>query len=218
MNTSPPPSPAPPEPGSAGAPDAGITLELRPRCALTPAGARWVVVSAAIPTFALALLFTAMGFWPVLVMAVLEIAALGWALHRNLRAGARRERVHISANSVAIQYHGPGRSRSVVFPRHWARVTLHAPLRRLHPSRLVIESQGRACELGGFLTEDERSHLARRLKLLVGNMNHTPALQEGVRDDEPRAGDGPATHDSPARPAARAAGGPERSTWEHLGQ
>lgn len=177
-----------------------VTLELRPRCALTPERARWVVISAATPTFALAGLFTVMGYWPVLLMAALEIAALHWALQHSLRAGQRRERVRIDANSVTIQYHGPGRSRSVVFPRHWARVTLHAPLRRLHPSRLVIESQGRACELGGFLTEDERRHLARRLQLLVGNMNHTPALQDRVRDDEPRAGDGPATHDSPVRP------------------
>lgn len=200
MKSAPPPLPIAPDPPGPDLPDAGITLELRPHCALTPITARWVTLSAAVPTLTLALLFTTLGYWPVLLMALLELAALHWALQRSLRRAHQWQRVHIDSNSVAIQYHGSGGSRSVVFPRHWARVTLHAPLRRLHPSRLVIESHGRSCELGGFLTEDERSLLARRLKLLVGKMNHTPALQEGARGDEPRAGDGPATHDSPATP------------------
>ena len=70
----------------------------------------------------------------------------------------------------------PHGERSSVFPRHWSRVTLHAPPAALHPSRLLIESHGRACEVGRFLTEDERRSLAVRLKQLVGNVNESPAL------------------------------------------
>lgn len=54
-----------------------------------------------------------------------------------------------------------------MFPRHWAKVTLRAPRSALHPSRLLIESHGRACEIGGFLNEEERRGLAARLKQLM---------------------------------------------------
>jgi uncharacterized membrane protein len=46
----------------------------------------------------------------------------------------------------------------------------------LHPSRLTIESHGRQCELGNFLTEEERRGLALRLQRLIGRVNESPSL------------------------------------------
>jgi len=55
----------------------------------------------------------------------------------------------------------------LVFPRQWAKVTLRAPHSVLHLSRLLIESHSRACEIGGFLNEEQRRRLAARLKQLM---------------------------------------------------
>jgi len=151
-------------------------LELTPRCSLTPKGARYFVAAVATPTFGVAGLFTLQGFWPVLPFAGLEIALLVWAVHASMRSGQERETITITEERITIRRrdrHGEGSS---VFPRHWTRVTLHAPLAALHPSRLMLESCGRACEVGKFLTEDERRSLAVRLKQLVGNVNESPAL------------------------------------------
>jgi uncharacterized membrane protein len=151
-------------------------IELAARCSLTPKTARIFVASVAAPTFALAGLLTLQGFWPILAYAVAEMALLIWALRASLRAGRRRETITISEQSVTIRRYGVGPENASVFPRHWTRVTLHAPLVALHPSRLTLESHGRACEVGQFLTEDERRNLAVRLKHLVGNVNESPAL------------------------------------------
>ena len=43
-------------------------------------------------------------------------------------------------------------------------------------SDTVIESHGRACEVGRFLTEEERLGLAGRLRQLVGRSSESPAL------------------------------------------
>ncbi len=64
----------------------------------------------------------------------------------------------------------------MVFSRNWPEVTLRDPPRRQHPSLLVIESHGRACEVGRFLTEEERIGLAERLQHLVGKTSESPAL------------------------------------------
>lgn len=165
----------PPRPPPATAP-AERVLELSPRCSLTPKTARIFIALVATPTFAIALLFTAQGFWPVLPFAGLEVGLLVWAVRCSMRSGLERETITISEESVIIRHWDRRGVQSLVFPRHWSRVTLHAPLAALHPSRLLIESHGHACEVGRFLTEDERRSLAVRLQQLVGNMNESPAL------------------------------------------
>jgi uncharacterized membrane protein len=150
---------------------------LTARCALTPRTARWFVGSVAATTFTVAGFFTLQGFWPVLPFAGLEIALLSWAVRASMRNGARRQTITITADSVTVEHYDAQGERRSVFPRHWVRVKLHAPLATLLPQRLVLESQGRSCEVGEFLTEDERRGLAVRLKQVIGNMNESPALR-----------------------------------------
>ena len=127
-------------------------------------------------TFGVAAFFTAQGFWPVLPFAGLEIALLAWAVRSSMRSGLDRETIIVSEDSVTVEHRCRRGVRVSVFPRHWASVKLHALPAAPHPSRLLLESHGRACEVGRFLTEDERRSLAVRLKQLVGNVNESPAL------------------------------------------
>ena len=41
----------------------------------------------------------------------------------------------------------------------------------------MIESSGRAYEVGSFLTEEDRCRLAKHLGKLVGGMNESPPLE-----------------------------------------
>jgi uncharacterized membrane protein len=160
------------------APDAPeCRIELVPNCSLTPRAARLFVGSLAVVTFAVALFFAARGLWPILPFAGLEIGLLAWAVRASMRRGAEREVIIVSDESVRVEHRGLAGSRQTVFPRHWARVKLRGPPRTPHPSRLVIESHGRACEVGRFLTEEERCSLASRLQQLVGKTSESPALR-----------------------------------------
>ncbi|MDY6946589.1 MAG: DUF2244 domain-containing protein [Pseudomonadota bacterium] len=170
------PSPRPTSDPAAEASPAQRVLELAPHRSLTRKTARIFIALVAAPTFAVALVFTAQGFWPVLPFAGLEIGLLTWAVRASMRSGLQRETITVTQDAVIIRHWDRRGVQSAVFPRHWARVTLHAPPAALHPSRLVLESRGRAREVGRFLTEDERRSLAVRLQQLVGNMNETPAL------------------------------------------
>jgi uncharacterized membrane protein len=157
-------------------PAAAHRIELSPNCSLTPATARVFVGSLAALTFATAGYFTWLGFWPIFVVAVLEIGLLWWAVQLSLRAGRRREIISVSDDLVVIEQCGASQSSRMVFPRHWATVKLRDPQVARYPSRLLIESHGRGCEVGRFLTEDERRILAGRLRELVGRTSQSPAL------------------------------------------
>ena len=87
------------------------------------------------------------------------------------------QRIHISAAQVAIDAREKRADQHLVFPRHWAKVTLRVPRTALHPSRLFVECQGRAVEIGRFLIEDERRALAAWLQQLIGNVNASPPLE-----------------------------------------
>ncbi len=151
-------------------------IVLVPNCSLSPQGAAFFFGTISGVTLTIATLFVVQGYWPVLPFAGLELALLGWALGASMRRRHWRECIELSAEEIAIETTLRGELTRVVFSRHWARIKLRAPSYALHPSRLVVESHGRAVEIGGFLNEEERRKLTARLKRLVGKTSESPAL------------------------------------------
>jgi len=156
--------------------DAVQRIDISPNCSLTPHSALVFFGSVCLGSFGIAGILTFMGYWPILPFAGLEMAVLAWALKASLARRYHHEVITISDSEVCITAHDRSQESEVVFPRHWAQVKLRSPVSRLHPSRLTIESHGRWCEVGSFLTEEERRGLARRLTRLIGRINESPSL------------------------------------------
>ena len=152
-----------------------LRIEIRPNCSLSVRGAQRFFVFACLAPAGIAAYLTWRGYWPVLPFAGAELAVLGWALHGSLQRRFHAQRITLTESDVSIETERGGQCAHVVFPRHWAQVKLRRPAARLHPSRLTIESHGRQCELGSFLTEEERRGLALRLQRLIGHVNESPA-------------------------------------------
>ena len=150
-------------------------IELLPNCSLTPADARRFFGLVAFTSLTVAGFFVANGYWPVLPFAGLELALLAFALWLSLKRRHVVQTVEIGETGITVTSRDARGERATQFSRHWARVTLRDP-RGWQPSRLLIESHGRACEIGAFLTEEERRALARRLTALVGRTSDSPAL------------------------------------------
>lgn len=154
------------------------SIELAPHCSLTPAQARGFFAITCGAAFTIAGGLALAGYWPVLPFAGLEMTVLGAALRLSMRRREQAQRILVSDEEVRIESRGMRGCRSeVVFPRHWAQVKLRKAHVRSHPSRLTIESMGRSCEVGPFLTEEDRSGLARRLAGLIGKVSESPPLR-----------------------------------------
>ena len=152
-----------------------LRIEICPNCSLGVRGAVIFFALACIAPLGIATVLAAKGFWPVLPFAGLELALLGWALKVCLERRFHRQTITVTETDVAIESCVRERCARVVFPRHWAQVKLRRPVAWQHPSRLTIESHGRQCELGSFLTEEERRGLALRLQRLIGRINESPS-------------------------------------------
>jgi len=156
-----------------------LRIEICPNCSLSVHGAVMFFGSLCFVSFAIAGMLAIQGFWPVLPFAGLEMLGLAWALQASLQRRFHRQTITVTDADVSIESRDKAYCSQVVFPRHWAQVKLRSPASRLHPSRLTIESHGRQCELGSFLTEEERRGLALRLQRLVGHINESPSLAHG---------------------------------------
>jgi uncharacterized membrane protein len=151
-------------------------IELKPNCSLTVRGARWFFASICLLSLSFSLFFVVRGLWPVLPFWGLEMVALGVALYLSMRRRHYGQILTITDSSVSLVTRSREGEAKQDFARHWAKVRLRSPLRRSGTSRLTIESRGRACEVGSFLTEEDRCLLAKRLGSLVGGMNESPPL------------------------------------------
>ena len=161
----------------AASPTPAQRIELAPHCSLTDRQALRFFGLTCAAAFILPLLLTLKGFWPILPFAGLEMAVLAIALKLSLARRHQRQVISLSEDQVRIEARGIRGCRSeVVFPRHWAQVKLRAAIVRSHPSQLTIESMGRACEVGQFLTEEDRRGLAGRLSALIGKVSESPPL------------------------------------------
>jgi uncharacterized membrane protein len=149
-------------------------IELAPNCSLKPAGAVLFFASTCLFSLGFALFFVFQGCWPVLPFWALEMLLLGAALHASLRRGKYTQTVLITESQISLVTRSRDGAQKQVFARHWAKVRLRSPPRRHGFSRLTIESRGEACEVGSFLTEEDRCRLAKRLGYLVGGMNESP--------------------------------------------
>jgi uncharacterized membrane protein len=151
-----------------------LRIEICPNCSLTLRGAQVFFAITCVPPLGIAGFLALKGFWPVLPFAGLELVVLGWAIKICLERRFHRQTITVTEADVSIESCDRRHSTCIVFPRHWAQVKLRRPKTRLHPSRLTIESHGRWCELGSFLTEEERRGLALRLQRLIGRVNESP--------------------------------------------
>jgi uncharacterized membrane protein len=155
-----------------------LHIDLVPHVSLSVRGALVFFGATCVVTVGIAGVATLLGFWPILPFAGAEMALLAWALHSNMQRRFERETIEVTETEVVIEHRslklGHATPCRVVFPRHWARVKIRNP--QSSRSSLVIESHGRVREIGRFLTEEERRHLAAELRQLIGDMNQSPDL------------------------------------------
>jgi uncharacterized membrane protein len=154
-----------------------LRIELAPNCSLSPAGARLFFGSTCLFSLAFSLFFVLQGLWPVLPFWGLEMLLLGLALRASMRRGRDTQTVLITDSRISVVTRSRSGAQKQEFARHWAKVRLRSPRLPRYPSRLMIESSGRAFEIGSFLTEEERCRLAKRLRDMVGGMNESPPLE-----------------------------------------
>jgi uncharacterized membrane protein len=149
-------------------PDYKITV--RSNNSLSVANTVKLVCALALVSMAVGLGFALAGAWMVLPFAGLEIIAVAYAFYYiTVRAGDY-ESITIEGDRVVVEKHGYRESVEVVFQRYWAQISMREQLNGR--AALFIGSHGKEVEFGrSFMTDEQRTELARELKLKLKNIN-----------------------------------------------
>ncbi len=150
------------------------SFELRPNSSLTPRAAAFFYGSLAAVLLGIAIGCAALGFWPVLPFAGLELAVLYWSVKWVLRRAEAREYIRVDEASVLVEKcirdrQGATSRIEYTFQRPWTKLELRAGRPANWPSRLLFCSRGRSVEIGVFLTDGERQGLKDRLAVLLAD-------------------------------------------------
>jgi uncharacterized membrane protein len=108
--------------------------------------------------------------WGLLPFAMAAVAAIWWALQRNVRDRQILEELYLSREKVVLTRTGPrGRIQEWQANPHWVRVTIHAT-RGPVPHYVTLQGNGREVEIGAFLSKDERQELGDDLRTRLASL------------------------------------------------
>lgn len=118
-------------------------------------------------TLALSLVLALQGFWPVLVIAGLQLILVGWLLIRVWKNAWVFEEICIDQDNVRIVSHRFRQRSQRRLDSAWATIRVQQPEIAWWPPVVIIRSRGSQVELGAFLTVDEKLSLAKHLSQAV---------------------------------------------------
>jgi uncharacterized membrane protein len=116
-----------------------------------------------------------LGLWPVMVVALVHLIAVGICLRTAWRGHWVRERIQIGPGALRVDRYSTRGATSAEWPLAWVRVNVEKC--SLGEKRVYLACQGRHQELGAFLPVEERltaaEEINHRIRPLSAWTQHT---------------------------------------------
>lgn len=132
-----------------------------PNRSLGPRERRWCLAGIAATSSVVAIAASALGAWPVLPFAGVEIALVALAFRAIASHDGDFERVVIDAGQVTVEARDASRETKFVANRAWARLVMEE---RGWRCALSLQYSGRTVPLGRLLSDEGRRRLAREMR------------------------------------------------------
>ena len=118
-------------------------------------------------TLSLAGLLAWQGFWPVLLIAMVQLTLVIWILVRAWERCWVSELVIVGPEQVEVVQQRHRKTRHHRMEAAWAVVEQERPEVAWYGPRVILRSRGKKIELGKFLTTDEKTLLADSVRRAV---------------------------------------------------
>lgn len=132
-----------------------------PNRSLGAAGRRWVLVAIATTSLGVGAFATALGAWPVMPFAGIEVAFLALAFRVLAAHDADYERLEIGEHEVRWEVREARRVERFVAHRPWARVEVAS---RGDRCTVSLSYAGRVVALGRLMSDEGRRELVHTLR------------------------------------------------------
>jgi uncharacterized membrane protein len=144
-----------------------LRIMARGNFSLDAGGLIALVLALTLVTLGLAGVLAWQGFWPVLLIAVIQVVSVTWILVRAWERAWVSERIDIGPERIEVTQQRHKRKRQYELEAAWAVVELEQPEVAWYGPRVILRSRGKAIELGKFLTLDEKNQLAEYVRRAI---------------------------------------------------
>lgn len=111
-------------------------------------------------TLGLAGLLAWQGFWPVLLIAIIQLTLVIWILVRAWKRAWVSELLIVGPEAIEVTLQRHKQRSHCRLEAAWAVVELEQPEVAWYGPRVILRSRDKKIELGRFLTIDEKKQLA----------------------------------------------------------
>ena len=123
-----------------------------------------LLLALAVVSLCLAVLLALQGYWPVLLIAVVQLALVALILVRAWQRAWVSDVIDICADRITVTQQRHKRKRQIELDTAWAVIELKQPEIAWYRPRVQLRSGSQVVELGSFLTSEEKRQLAQYLK------------------------------------------------------
>lgn len=136
---------------------------LRRNCAVTPSQLGWFYLSLCLMSVAIGSLFWFQGAMLVLLLAALELLAVGAGFLLYARHATDGERIYLQGANLVVELENAGKLERAEFRRESVRVEPKLADRSL----IELSGQGRSINVGRFVRPELRPVLAREIRMAL---------------------------------------------------
>jgi uncharacterized membrane protein len=147
--------------------DREVRILARGNFSLRAEGLVNLLAALALVTLSLAAVLAVQGYWPILMIAVVQIILVTWILIRAWKRAWVSEAIEVGPERIVIERQRHRRKRRIELASAWAVVELRKPEFAWYGPVLKLRSGGKSVELGAFLTTEEKHQLATQLEKAV---------------------------------------------------
>lgn len=155
-----------------------VRITARGNFSLDAGGLINLLLALTVVTLGLASLLAWRGYWPVLVIAVVQIVLVVWILARTWEQAWVEEQIVVGPDRIEITHQRHKRQRQYELETAWAVVEQKQPRAAWYGPRIVLRSRRRMTELGQFLTLEERKLLVDCLRRAIAQHS---AMQSAIK-------------------------------------
>lgn len=113
-------------------------------------------------TLTIALWLTFLGYWPIMVVAILHLLLAGFGLRKAIAENRCSETICIESNTISVRQRQNRCQHHWQQALQWLRLEWRASRQRADPT-LILHADGRQLELGAFLSSHEKAALLLQL-------------------------------------------------------
>jgi uncharacterized membrane protein len=143
------------------------SIQARGNFSLNAGGLLNLLLALAFVSLFLAGLLALQGYWPILLIAAIQLVLVGWVLIRAWERAWISEVIEIRKDFIRVIRQRYKRKRQYELETAWAVVELKQPDVAWYNPRLQLRSRSQVVELGSFLTSDEKYQLAKYVQSAI---------------------------------------------------